>query len=464
MEQVWFGSCEDVDTFFREGRIFFNDTYVKKLAQVSTWFSRVPSGTWPMHSGTRQQGFRFGRGFYDPCGPKWRKVVSERCAADSCEDAPYKVRRPGSDTYFWDMLRLELETDWICVEDLIYRLMPQEEMMQFEESNALITRSVHEEYSRSSYIGGSGHKWVALVDENNEFCGTSDDAAFFVPENEDTDPNQGGFNLCEIRVKVPLANLDTIAFLSYDLLDDALTDLGDEDEAYRVDLREAGLKKLDIIVPAPNVARRIFQFERERNGYVNINADYDATLSGLKLGVDRIIGDYAFAYDNDAPRYNSDATFNATLATFDETDPDTWPKLVRVPRWIESPSELGYSYLPNPEYRLADFGISVCWVNDAMKKWNHPQIGGVGSATMASQNYSGDWEWRRPDWECNRRGKMGYFQAQFRIGMQIKDPTVMHTFLHRLDHGKRFVGSTCPINTTYTLPAQISAYVCQGVG
>ena len=462
-EQVWFGSCEDVDTFFREGRIFFNDTYVKKLAQVSAWFSRVPSGTWPMNSGTQQQGFRFGRGFYDPCVPKWRKIVSERCSQTSCDDAPYKVRRPGSDTYFWELLRLELETDWICVEDLVYRLLPAEEIMQFEASNALIVRSVHEEFSRSSYIGASGHKWLALVDENNEYCGETDDAGWIVPENAENDPSLGGFNLCEIRVKCAVADLTRISFLGLDLLDDALVDLGDEDDAYRVDMRENGFPVLDIIVPEPKVARRMYFQAKEQNGYWMTDTDFDKNLTQLKLGVNRIIGDYAFGYDGNAPRYNADAAFNATLPPFDPNDPDTWPKLIRVPRYIEIPSELGYSYIPNTEYHKSDFGISVCFVENAMKKWNHPNSTGYGSARMEDQNYSGDFEWRRPDWECNRRGKMGFFQAQFRLGMQVKDPTIMHTFLHRLDHGKRLTTSVCPINTTYVAPTKIDQYVCQGI-
>jgi hypothetical protein len=228
---------------------------------------------------------------------------------------------------------------------------------------------------------------------------------------------------------------------------------------------------LDIIVPEPKVARRMFFQAKEQNGYWMTDTDFDKNLTQLKLGVNRIIGDYAFGYDGNAPRYNSDAAFNATLQStatpggipLDENDPDTWPKLIRVPRYIEIPSELGYSYTPNPEFKRADFGISVCFVENAMKKWNHPTTTGYGSARMEEQNYSGDFEWRRPDWECNRRGKMGFFQAQFRLGMQVKDPTIMHSFLHRLDHSKRFTTSVCPINTGYAAPAPIDQYVCQGV-
>lgn len=459
MDQLWFGACEDVDTYFREGREFFNETYVKKLAQVSAWFTRVPTGTWPMHTGTSQRGFRFGRGFFDPAKP-WRKVKSERCNSNSCEEAPEIIRRPGNDSYTWDLLRKELETEWICVEDLMYRLLPQEEIMQFEASNAIITRAVHEEFARATYIGSAGHKWAALVDENNEYCGLADDTMWFLGENEG--PDEGGFSLQYVYVKAPVADLERIAFLDLDLMDDALVDLGDEDEAYRLDLRENGIQALDIIVPDPRTARGIFQRSKEANGNTPSNADYDKSLTSLKLGVNRQVGDYVFGYDNNAPRYNADSVYNATLSTFDENNSDTWPRLIRVPRYLEVPAELGYVYIPNKAYRQADFGISVCWV-EAMKKWMNPTSTGVSKVQMKEQNYAGDFEWRRPDWECNRRGKLGFFQAQFRLGMQVKDPTIMHCFLHRMDNTRRFTTSGCPIQDGYVAPAGITNYVCQGV-
>lgn len=459
MDQLWFGSCEDVDTYFREGREYFNDTYVKKLAQVSAWFTRVPSGTWPMNSGTSQRGFRFGRGFFDPAKP-WRKIVSTRCATDSCDEAPDLIRRPGTESYTWDLLRKELETEWICVEDLMYRLVPQEEIMQFEASNAIVTRSVHEEFSRSQFIGTAAHKWAALVDENSEYCGVSDDTMWFI--DEFTADGQDGFNLQYVYVKCAVGDLDRLAFLGFDMLDDALVDLGDEDDAYRLDLRENGIEALDIIVPDPRTVRQMFQNAKSDLGYYGANTDFDPKLTQLRIGVNRVIGDYAFGYDNNAPRYNADSVYNATLSSFDENDPDTWPRLVRVPRYIEKPMELGYGWFPNKDYRQADFGISVCYV-DSMMKWMNPSNTGYSSVRMEDQNYAGDFEWRRPDWECNRRGKQGFFQAQFRMGMQVKDPLIEHCFLHRLPTGRKFRTSACPINSSYTLPTPITNYVCQGL-
>lgn len=459
MEPLYFGACEEVDSYFREGREFFNETYVKKLAQVSTYFTRTPESTWPMNSGTSQKGFRFGRGFFDPTKP-WRKVISARCEQNSCDAAPEKIIRPGTESYFFDLLKKEMMTDWMCVEDLMYRLLPVEEVMQFEASNAIITRSVHEEFVRNSYIGGSGHKWLALVNADNEYCDPLSDTGWFMESNEGE--GEGGFDSRYIRVNVDPADLERISTLSLDQLDDALIDLGDEDEAFRIDLRDMGILKMDMIVPDARVARKLFKQAKESNGFWNTDAEFDKSLSDLRLGIPRSIGDYTFSYDNNALRYNVDTVFNATLSAYDANDSDTWPRLIRVLRYIEEPAEIGYHYVPNPAFRRADFGITVHWMNGALHKWRNPSWTGTGKVQMKSQNYAGDFEWRRPDWECNINQKMGFFMGQFRLAMQIKDPTVMHSFLHRLDYSKQLTTSPCPLQT-YTAPIPTDTYVCQGI-
>jgi hypothetical protein len=471
MEPLFFQHCEDVDTYFREGREFFNETYVKKLAQTSVYFSRVGESTWPMNSGVDQKGFRFGRGFFDPTKP-WKKVVSERCNSNSCDSEPERIIRPGTSSYFWSLMRKELMTDWFCVEDLMYRLLPVEEIMQFEASNAKITRTVHEEFIRASYIGGAGHHWLALVNDDNEYCNPLDDQAWEM--RLFTADGETGYDTRYIYVKLDAVNFKYIATLSLDQLDDALVDLGDEDEAFRVDLRDMGILKMDIIVPDAKVARKLFVQAKESNGFWHCDAEFDKTLSDLRLGIPRTIGDYTFAYDGNAFKYNSDSVYNlpgagggptgAGLPAFNANDPTTWPRMVRVMRYVEEPTEIGYHYVPGDDYRRADFGVSIHWMNDALHKWRNPNWTGAGQVKMDDQNYSGDFTWNRPDWECNRKRKMGFFDCEFRLGMQVKDPTIMHVFLHRLDLSKNLTTSPCPIIANYVPPAKIDTYVCQGVG
>lgn len=459
MEPLYFQSCEDVDSYFREGREFFNETYVKKLAQTSTYFTRLKSATWPMNSGTTQKGFRFGRGFFDPTKP-WKTVTSTRCEANSADSAPEKIIRPGTDSYFFDLLRKELVTDWINVEDLMYRLLPAEEIMQFEQSNAIIVRSVHEEFARTTFVGASGHKWLAMVDPDSEFCAVADDTSWFMESNTGTD--EGGFDSRYLRVKADQADLGSIAFLALDVLDDALADMAQEEDMYRLDMRDQGIMKMDIVVPDPRVARRMFVQAKQSNGFWSTDAEFDKNLSDLRLGINRTIADYAFGYDGNALKYNVDTVFNATLSAYNASDDSTWPRLIRVPRYIEEAAEIGYKYVPNLAYRKADFGITICWAEKAMQKWMNPNNTGFGSVKMEDQNYAGDFDWRRPDWECNRWGKLGFFQAQFRIAMQVKDPTIMHSFLHRLDNTRNFTAGGCPLQS-YTAPAPIDNYACQGV-
>lgn len=462
MEPLYFQACEEVDTYFREGREYFNETYVKKLAQTSTYFTRVKESTWPLNSGTTQKGFRFGRGFFDPTKP-WNKVVSERCAANSCDSNPEKIIRPGTDSYSFELIKKELITDWICVEDLMYRLLPVEEIMQFEQSNAKITRTVHEEIVRTTFIGAAGHKWGALVNEDNEYCGITDDDFFFMAQfDPDTTGGQTGYDSRYIYVKASRDDLSRVARLGLAMLDDALTDLGDEDESFRLDLNAQGVQALDIIVPEQKVARQIWFESREMAGFNPSSAGWDTNFGQLALGKARVVGDYAFGFDGSAWRGNEDSTYNAALATFDENDTATWPRIVRVMKYIEEPTEIGYHYIPNRAYRTADFGVSIMWNNDAIHKWRNPSWTGSGEVQMASQNYSGDFEWRRPDWECNRKRKMGFFDAEFRLAMQVKDPTVMHVFLHRLDHSRTMTTSPCPVQA-YVPPVAIDVYVCQGL-
>lgn len=462
MEPLYFEACEQVDEYFREGREHFNDVFVKKFAQVSAWFTRVKEATWPLMSGTSQKGFRFGRGYFDPTKP-WKKVRSERCATNSCDSHPERVMRPGTDSYTWDLLKKEQETEWFCVEDLMYRLLPVDEVEHIQSTLAVITRTVHEEFARSHYIGAAGHKWGVLVTDDDSVCTDADDEFFVMNEYPDAN-DEGGWDTRYLYVKCAPANLKNISCLSLDLLDQALISLGDEEENYRLDLRENGIEKLDIIVADEKVARRMFFEAKESNGYWNASTpDFDVQLSQLKLGVNRVIGDYALGYDKMALRYNADTTYNATLGAFDENDVATWSRLIRVIKYREGSAEIGYKFNVDPAFARADFAITVCWLPNALTKWRNPSWTGTGQVQMDTKNYSGEWDWRRPDWECNRKRKQGFFENEYRLGMQIPDPTIMHVFLNRIDYTRNYRGTPCEIQS-YTAPAPIDTYVCAGTG
>ncbi len=64
-EYLQFNSEQQADEFFRESRVFFNEEIVEKLPQLSIYYGAENQENWPENSLPTQQGFRFGRGFYD---------------------------------------------------------------------------------------------------------------------------------------------------------------------------------------------------------------------------------------------------------------------------------------------------------------------------------------------------------------------------------------------------------------
>lgn len=459
-QNLYFGSIEALQEFFRDGRPYFNERYVKKLAQLSIYWNRVNTQSWPLNSTTEQVGFRFGRGWYNENQP-WRKINPE-CGGDSCENNFETVKMPGTDSYTWDLLRREMITEWFCVENLLYKLFPAAQVLQIEDTNIRISQHVHEEFIRANYLGAADYHWLAFTNEDGEWCGQAEQNGWYVEQHTGT--NESGFNLQYIRVNCDPSDLYKVAFPSLDVFDDILQILQNEDDAYRLDIREAtGAPMLDILVPDAKVARKLYFQARESNGYWDSTAGFDRSLSELSLGIRRTIGDYALSYDIDAPRFNVDSTFNANLPAFNTNDPSTWPRLIRVPRYILASAEQGCKYIPNPDFQNADFAITVPWVEKAITKWMMPSATGYGNVQMPAQDYSGAWEFFNPKTESNPWQKFGRFQAQHRIGAQIVDPTLMHPILHRLDKSRKAITSDCPLNEYYAPSAAPDCYVCEGV-
>ena len=335
--------------------------------------------------------------------------------------------------------------------------------MQIEETNMLISKHVHEEFVRANFLGAAGYHWLPVANEDGEWCGEAEHNGWYVEQFSGT--NQSGFNLQYVRVKIKASDLNDIAFLSLDMLDDILVNLQNEDDAYRLDIAEAaGAPLLDILVPDARTARKLYFQARESNGYWDSNAGFTPELRELKLGIRRVIGDYAMSYDIDAPRFNADTAFNKTLPAFSASNPATWPRLVRVPRYVRVAAEEGCKYVFNPDYNDTDFGISVPWIEKAVIKWMMPSATGYGNVQMPAQDYAGAWDFFNPKTEANPFQKLGRFQAQHRIGAQIPDPTLMHPILHRLDKRRTFTGSDCGLNEYYAPSTPPDCYTCVGVG
>ena len=455
-------SCEDLDQLFREGREYFNEIYVKKMAVNSVFYSRIDTQTWPMNTAPEQRGFRFGRGWYDPCGA-WRSVESGRCTQNSCETNEEVIAHPGTESYTWTLFKKDMRTQWYCVTDWIHRLYPIEEISHIEATNANISKNVHEEFARAHFVGGSGYRWLGTVDATTSVSCDEMDSEGWRLETYSGE-GEGSYNACYVYVKLPATELGNISQLSLDQLDDALISLQREDDAFRLDLAEAaGRPLLDIIIPDTRIGRNLWKYAKESGGWWDANTDFDNKQMQFALGIDRTIGNYAFSYDINGLRFNVDSVYNAGLAAFDAAVPATWPRLVRVLPYKPESIELGCKWVQNPDFNYADFAITIAWVPTALTKWVSPSFTGAGDAQIPVQNFAGEWEWMRPQWECNVYRDQGFFAARFRMGMQIKDPTIMHSFLHRLPKGKNLIGNCCDLNENYVAPANLDCYTCTGV-
>lgn len=453
-DSLYFSSPEELQEFFRDGRPFFNERYVKKMAQLSLYWNRIPTEMWNLNSTTEQTGFRFGRGWYEEDQP-WR-TIDTQCGTNACDIKAEVVEMPGTESYSWQLLRREMVTDWFCITGLLFKLFPAEQIMQIEDTNIRISTHVHQEFARANAIGLAAHHWLAIANQDGVYCGESDPNGWYVEQF--TQDGTSGYNLHYIRVNCNPLNLANIATLSLDMLDDILIRLQNEDDAYRLDLQEAaGRPLLDVILPDARTARRMWFQAKESNGYWDSAAGWDA-LRDLNLQIDRVIGNYAFSYDIDAPRFNVDWAFNATLGTYNSSDPTTWPRLIRVPRYLKTLYGQGAAYIYNQDHANADFAISMPWIESVITKWMMPSATGYGRVQQPAPDYAGAWEFFNPKESANPFQTNGRFQARHMAAIQVADPLMLHPMLHRLDKSRTYRSGVCSLNQYYAPSAPPDAF------
>lgn len=458
-----FQSCADVDGFFREGRSYFSELFVEKFPINSIYYGRLDTQSWPVNTSPTQTGFRFQRGYYDPTLP-YQEVVSQRCEQNQCESNFETIIHPGTDSYTWTLMMKDMRTQFYCISDWLNRLFPMEEIQHIMKTNIIITNNVHEEFGRANFVGASGHKWAGVASDSSLVsCAPIKDDMWIMKTYQGV--GEIGYDTRYIYVNLPADQLKNISLLALDNLDDALIDLQRESDAYRLDVSEmAGRPLLEIIVPDSRVLRNIWQYAKQSGGWWEAQTDFSDNMLKFSLGIERVIGNYAFCFDVNGLHYNVDWAYNAGLGAFSSSDVDTWPRLVRVLPYKVVPAELGCKYIVNPEFNRTDFAITVAWVNNALTKWVAPNFTGYGEAQAFPQNYAGEWEWKNPDWECNIKRNQGFFWNQFKMSMQIKDPTIMHSFLHRLNNSRLLPGACCDLNSYEAPPSPIDCYNCEVLG
>lgn len=430
------------------------------MAINSIYYGRIETQEWPTATQPEMTAFRLNRGWYDPTLP-WKKIVSGRCDQNSCETDWEEIARPGSEQYTFSQMSKDMRTNWICLTDLtLYRLFGQKELQHQWDTLTNITKNVHEEAARSNWVAGSGHKWATVASDASLIsCDALSDTMWYIRNYEGTD--ETGPDVTYVYVKIAPANIANIGLLALDNLDDALIDLQRNDDSYRLDVSQfAGTPLLEIIVPDPRIQRQLYSQAKQSDGYWQSNAGFDDKLMQYALGIDRVIGNYAFSTDINGLRYDVDWTYNASLGAFDPDDIDTWPRLKRVLPYYPVISDLGCNWIVNPRFNRADFGITTAWINNQIIKWVPPGTISAGPATAPVQNFAGQWNWENPPWECNIKHNQGFFWTQFNMAFQVQDPTMVHSFLHRLDNSRIIPGACCDLNTNYYSPSPLDCFSC----
>jgi len=457
-EFVQFQSCADLVEFFRDGREYFNPDILEKNMRNSLYWNRFATKPWPINTLPEQTAFRLPRGGYDETQP-WHEIGAA-CGDDTCGGLLEVIEMPGSESYNFQLLEKAFTTRQFCIDKWLFKLFPTAQIAHMMTNLGRIAQDVGQEFARANVIGLAAHHWLPIATDGGAYCGEFDEAGWYVEQFEGA--GQGGYNLKYIRVKVNPADLDTIALLGLDVMDDVLESLSEQSDAYRLDVMEAtgGVPLLDIVIPDARTGRRLSLQAKESAGNWYSNSGWDQNLRELKLGVRHTVSNYMLSYDSRAPRFNADSVFNATL-TYNESDPTTWPRLVRVPPQIRVAADgEGCKYIINPEYRNADFAISMPWTPEPVTMWTspNPAIGGIAPGTP---NFAMDWEMIRPPFsECNRFDNQVLWQARIRRAAQVDDPELLNPILHRIDHRRNADGACCPINTTYVEQSGADCYNC----
>jgi len=457
--------CQEVDTLFIQSEQKVTDRLNRyKMVTKNAYYGKVPDGRpFPLKSGTRIKGYKLGRiGIPDCTG--WRPITDELCSTNACSFEPDVIQH-GHGDYYFSLVEKDLRTDWLCIDSLSLREMAEDEVMHLEEGLQKASRYVHEEFRRSRYLLFGKNKIVAVVpDDGGEPSTNSKDCANEMVDNgyifEVRD--NGEIDECNIRVRVNPSQITYISELSLDMLDYAEERLEYEDEAF---LDGVGL--YDVLLCDKRVANKLALQESEDMANSPAQGGNGWSLIDLRqaYGTQRVLRDYSLRSDIHAMRFFPDTGFNATLETYNEDAPDTWPRFNRVFPYIARNAPVaGVEFVTNENYLNAPFGISTILSTRVMDVMSFPNTVSVGGASkVGGFGYEGTAQWQNPDWPCNVNRDKGFWKMRFRLSARQNRDEEGYSWFHRIDRRKRLVGNTCPLPTKLCSD-DVTAYCFSGMG
>jgi hypothetical protein len=456
-----FESCEQVNTLFIQGQEHIERNLIKKkFVPANAYYGRMPSGSFPKNSGLTHRGHRLARQA-PPDELNWRRVEQDVCNTNACDFDPDVIHN-GSDSYNWSLVAMDLRTDWICLDSLVFNEFPEEEIDHMEMSLQNINRNVFEEFGRSRWTDNAENKIVGVIptggipDPDTKCDNVSLNGGWIFERyaNGEVNPN---------RVRVQLASDDAarISELTNDLLEQTVIRLQYEEAAYIAD----SVQLYDLVVPDLRTSLQLAKDEDEQGGFYKSLGGYQASDLDRELGVQRVVGNFAHRYDRYAMKFYPSAT-QPDAGAFDPADTATWLVLERVFPYRQEEAEIGVRHVVNEEYINAPFAITNAFIRDVVRIETLSKPSSYGSATKAMNvpDFTPDAKfiWKNPDWDCNVKRNKGFWLACYELAAHPRMTELGHSWLHRIDTRIHLIENPCA-TTSATCYDPVSPYCCDAV-
>lgn len=236
--------CGPVNDVFKESEQVLDKQIIVKRFKVANfyWGKIKDDGMWPLHSGARIKKTRLGAYGFGNHDVGWEPVEDAICDSVICSDPEVdRLQHGGFESIYFGPERFRINSDWICLEKLLYREMPEMEMQHLENYILKAVKYFWEEFYRSRYIDNCEHKVLALVPEDQlsgeDTCNCGPQG-ICIPEVNTEDGftwvrrANGAIDERFIRVNCRVSEIPRISDLGLDLLDMAKIELSQEDDNY----------------------------------------------------------------------------------------------------------------------------------------------------------------------------------------------------------------------------------------
>ena len=483
-------ACRELNLVFKQSEQKVSSGLIKlRNRTFNAYWGRVDdSGEFPSNSGTQIKGIRLPRiGISNEHG--WDTVEDGLCSTNACAEKTPEVIHNGFEEYFYSIIRRTIRTDWLCLNSLVFREMPDEEIAHFEQGMREATRYVWDEVYRTRYLHMTGNKIVPLVDDADVAPGVAVEKCvpnlvcdgWMFERRRRTDGTFGEIDERYIRVQVDPTKLANIAELTLDTLDEAAQELEYDDE--NMPALQDGIDLFDVVLAHNKMGVRFGELENQQMDQAMSYGGFSADMLKRKLGTKRVFRDmYSVRYDLHSLRFYPDDDYNTntlpSFGAFSATNPQTWPRMRRefafIPEIIQTRTTqpggaaggAGIRYVKNPYFLKAPFGISTIFTPKVIKGLQFPNNNGYGSAQKRAPGtelgYAGDATWYNPDWECNENREFGFWKMRYGVGIKPMRTEFGWSWFHRIDHQVTLQPNPCAIPAT-PCHEEASPYCYQGM-